>query len=54
MKIRNILYADDGMVLTNGKTYAKVVYLADGADASEYREISEEEYENISRGEGEV
>ena len=54
MKMRNILYADDGMVLTNGKTYAKVVYLADGADASEYREISEAEYENIEQEVNEV
>lgn len=44
MKSRTVLYADEGMVLTNGKDYGRVIYLAEGADASAYREISEEEY----------
>ena len=55
MKIRNVLYADDGMMLTNGTDYGRVIYLAEGADASAYREISEEEYEAIiAEREGEL
>lgn len=53
MKIRNVLYADEGMVLTNGETYGKVIYLAEGADASDYHEISEAEYKIIEESEGE-
>lgn len=52
---RTVLTADEGMVLTNGTDYGKVIYLAEGADASAYREISEEEYEAIiAEREGEV
>ena len=43
---RKILTASDGMVLTDGKTYARIIYLADGADESVWREIPEEEYIN--------
>ena len=39
----NVLYADEGMVLTNGTAYGKAVYLGEGADASEWREIRESE-----------
>ena len=45
MKTRQILYADSGMVLTDGSVYGKVVYLAEDADASAFREITEEEYQ---------
>lgn len=44
MKTRQILYAEDGMVLTDGNAYGKVIYLAEGADSSAFREITEEEY----------
>ena len=47
MEDRKILYASDGMVLTDGKTYGKVVYLAEGAEESAWHEITEEEYESI-------
>jgi hypothetical protein len=43
---RKILTASDGMVMTDGKTYGKIIYLADGADASAWHEIPEEEYFN--------
>lgn len=43
---RRILTASDGMVLTNGTVYGKVIYLAVGADESGWREIPEEEYNN--------
>lgn len=38
---RKILTASDGKVLTDGKNYGKIIYLADGADESVWREISE-------------
>ena len=47
MKTRQILYADDSMVLTDGETYGTVIYLAEGEDASKYREITKEEYEKL-------
>jgi hypothetical protein len=43
---RKVLTASDGMVLTDGKTYGKIIYLAEGADASAWHEIPEEEYMN--------
>lgn len=43
MKTRITLYADDGMVLTDGDTYCKVVYLAVDADAFLWHEIPESE-----------
>lgn len=44
---RVVLYADAGMVLTNGTDYGRVIYLAIGADASEYYQITDAEYEAI-------
>lgn len=43
MKERIVLYADDGMVLTDGEHYGKQIFLADGVDADRYREIPESE-----------
>lgn len=43
---RRILTASEGMVLTDGKNYGKVIYLAVGADESAWREIPEEDYIN--------
>ena len=42
---RQILFANDGMVLTNGETFGKEIYLADGVSADSYHEITEAEYE---------
>ena len=39
-----ILTADEGMYLTDGKTYAKTVVLPEGADTTVWQEITEEEY----------
>lgn len=44
MNERTILKAGDGKVLTNGTIYGRVIYLAEGADESVWREIPEEEY----------
>ena len=47
MKPRSILEAAEGKVLTNGTTFGKLIFLAEGADPAEYREIPEEEYERL-------
>ena len=43
MKTRTVLYADEGMVLTDGETYGKQIFLGDGKSAEDYRQITEEE-----------
>ena len=47
MKERVILYAEEGMVLTDGEIYGKTIYLADDKDKSSFTEITDEEYEKI-------
>jgi hypothetical protein len=47
MKIRNIIYADEGKILTNGEIYGREIYLAEGMDAEAFTEITEEEYEEM-------
>ena len=54
MKTRIILYADEGMVLTDGNIYGKTLYLADGTDTNSFSEITEAEYENILQEQSEV
>ncbi len=44
---RTVLIADEGMMLTNGETYAKSVELGDWDSAENWREITEAEYEEI-------
>lgn len=41
------LTASEGMVLTDGENYGKEVFLAEGADASAWYEITDAEYETI-------
>lgn len=43
MKTRSILYADEGFVLTDGKAFGKIVYLAEGESAGAWREVAESE-----------
>lgn len=47
MKVRTVLYADEGTVLTNGTDYGTVIWLADGVSADSYHAISVAEYEVI-------
>jgi hypothetical protein len=49
------LIADDGMVLTNGEVYGKIVFLATTDSAENWHEITEAEYEeNITRMESDA
>ena len=41
------LTASDGMMLTNGSEYGRIIFLADTAKAEDYYEITEEEYNRI-------
>ncbi len=45
--VRIKLTASEGMLLTDGKEYARVVFLAVGEDPSRYYEIPESEYNKI-------
>ena len=47
MKKRTVLYAEDGKILTNGKIYGRVIYLAEGVSSDAFYEITEAEYEAI-------
>lgn len=47
MKTRTILFADEGMVLTDGESYGTTVVLAEGRTSEEFHEITEAEYEEI-------
>ena len=47
MKIRTVIYADDGKILTNGITYGKQIFLAEGESEVNYYEITEAEHEKI-------
>ena len=51
MKLRNILYADEGKILTDGEIYGSVIYLADGKNPSDFREITEAEHKEILEAE---
>lgn len=50
MKKMVTLYADKGMVLTDGEHYGTTVSLAEGETGENYREITKEEYERFSLG----
>ena len=45
MKVRTVLYADEGTVLTNGTDYGTVIWLAEGVSPDSYRQITEAEFE---------
>ena len=51
MKTRTVIYAEDGMILTNGETYGTQIFLADGEDTGAYHEITREEYDKILEAE---
>jgi len=50
MRVRTVLYADEGTMLTNGTDFGAVIWLADGVSPDTYRAIPMEEYEAILAG----
>lgn len=51
MKSMTTLYADEGMILTDGENYGTTMQLAEDRTADDIREISMEEYNNILEAE---
>ena len=45
--IINKITADEGMILTNGESYGKEVYLGKNSSPSDWVEITEERYQEI-------
>lgn len=45
---RKVLTADEGMILTDGYTYGRIIYLADGMNADDFHQITEAEYEALN------
>lgn len=52
MKIRTVLCADEGTVLTNGTNYGVVIWLAEGVSPNSYHPIPRREYEQIMEQQG--
>lgn len=45
MKVRTVLCADEGTVLTNGTDYGTMIWLADGVSPEAYHPIPRKEYD---------
>lgn len=52
--MRKEIQASEGMILTNGVIYGKVIYVAEDVDINSFYEITEEEYDNINEESTEV
>lgn len=46
--MRKTITATNGHILTDGTTYGKMIFLAEGVDESAFYEITEEEYAAIA------
>ena len=47
MKTRTVIYAEEGHILTDGKTYGRQIFLGEGMSEADFHEITESEYEAI-------
>lgn len=47
MKTKTTLIAEEGKILTNGKIYGRMIFLADGTSEEGFYEITEAEYAEI-------
>ena len=55
LKIRKVLYADEGKILTNGTDiFGKIVYLAEDVDESKFYEITDAEYAQIEKDKSDI
>lgn len=48
------LTASDGMVLTNGEVYGKIIFLSEGQNGEDFYEITDAEYAEILEEKSEV
>lgn len=48
IELRKII-ATEGMILTDGENYGKIIFLSDDADVSLWYEITEEKYNEIQK-----
>ena len=53
MRKMTTLYADEGMILTDGENYGTTISLAEGESGDLYKEITREEYEQMLNSENE-
>ncbi len=44
-----VLTASEGMILTDGETYGKTIYLAEGKSPDDFKEITHEQYTHIMK-----
>lgn len=51
--VRKKITASEGMILTDGEVYGKIIYLAEGKSEDAFYEITDAEYEEILKGEEE-
>ena len=47
----NKIIADEKMILTDGNTYGRIIFLGQDKNASDFYEITEEEYNKIIESE---
>ena len=51
---QTVLKAEEGMMLTNGETFGKVVYIGKNDSADNWHEITDEEAEEMQNTKSEV
>ena len=49
MKVRKMITAEEGHILTDGNVYGEIIFLADGQTEGDFYEITNEEYRAIMK-----